>query len=333
MQYVRLGNAGILVSRLCMGAMDFPGRCDEKTAIGIVHEALDNGINFFDTADYYSGFKSEEILGKALQDRREKAIIATKFWARVSDDPNGRGCSRTHIHRSIENSLRRLRTDYIDLIQLHHPDYNTPVEETLSTLDAMVKQGKIRYVGAANHYAWQMAHMLGVCAVHNWEPLVSLQIRYCLTERTVENETIPFCQRFNIAVLCYGPLDGGLLTGKYKRGEPPPKGSRADVLKPFRDMLTDEYFDTLDVLRDVAEKCGAEMAQVAVKWLLSRPGVTCPILGGSKPEHFRLMYKLDDIQVPEEDMQRLTNATERYRHKDPANQPIVGGAPHALNWW
>jgi aryl-alcohol dehydrogenase-like predicted oxidoreductase len=333
MEYVRLGNAGVMVSRICIGAMDFPERCDEQTCQALVDKAVDKGINFFDTADYYAKFRSEEILGKTLAAKRDQVIIATKFWAHTGTGPNDWGASRYHIMKSVENSLRRLRSDRIDLIQVHHPDPRTPVEEVLSTLDALVKQGKVRYIGVANHFAWQVAHMLGVCALHNWEPIVSLQCRYCLTDRPVENETLPFCRRFNIAALCYGPLEGGLLTGTYKRGEPPPKGSRADVIKFFRDMLTDEMYDVIDAVREVAEKSGATMSQVAVKWLLSRPGVTCPIVGGSKPEHFDPMYELDKVQVEKADLDRLTALTESRRRRDYVNQPIVDGAPLASNWW
>jgi len=316
-----------------MGAMDFPKTCDEKTAIGIVHKALDNGINFIDTANYYAELKSEEILGKALKGKRDDVVIATKFYAKVYDGPNGRGCSRFHLMRSVEDSLRRLQMDHVDLLMLHHPDPKTPAEEVMSTLDALVKQGKARYLGVANHYAWQVSHLLGVCALHNWEPIVSLQCRYALTDRAVETESIPCCLRFNIATMCYGPLDGGLLTGKYRRGEAPPEGSRAAVNRGFSVLLTDELFDILDVLREVAEKCGAEMAQVAMKWLLSRPGVTCPIMGGSKPEHFDLMYQLDKIEVPEEDLKRLTRASDCRRLRDHMNQPNDNAPPAALNWW
>jgi len=333
MEYVKFGNSGLTVSRLCLGAMNFPETCDEKTAIGIIDTALENGVNFIDTANYYADFRSEEIIGKALEGKREGIAIATKFYAKAYDGPNGRGCSRFHLMRSVEDSLRRLGTDHIDLIQPHHPDPKTPVEEIFSTLDAMVKQGKIRYIGVANHFAWQVAHELGVCALHDWEPVVSLQCRYCLTDRPVENETMAFCQRFNIATMCYGPLDGGILTGKYKRGEKPPEGSRAATLRGFTELLNDEMFDILDVLREVAEKNGVEMAQVALKWLLSRPGVTCAIIGGSQPHHFELMYALDEIEIPEKDLKRLSKATKCRRYLDPMNQPIVMGSPPALNRW
>ncbi|MDQ2732988.1 MAG: aldo/keto reductase, partial [Armatimonadota bacterium] len=158
--------------------------------------------------------KSEEFLGKAIKEKRDHLVLATKLWVQMyQGDPNGRGCGRYHMTRAVEDSLRRLGTDRIDLYQLHHPDKAAPVEETLSTLDSLVKAGKIRYVGVSNHYAWQMAHMLGVSALHNWEPLVSIQCRYNIFDRAVENETMHFCRRFNIAAITYGPLCGGLLSG------------------------------------------------------------------------------------------------------------------------
>ncbi|MFP4026544.1 MAG: aldo/keto reductase [Candidatus Brocadiia bacterium] len=331
MEYIKFGNTGMKVSRLCLGAMTFPETCDEKTSIGIIDKALDEGINFIDTANYYSDFESEKILGKALKGKRDQVIVATKLWVKIYDDPNGRGCSRVHMMRTLEDSLKRLQTDYIDLLQLHHPGRNTPLEEVLSTLDSFVKQGKVRYIGVANHYAWQVAHMLGVSALNGWEPVSSLQCRYNLTDRVVENEMLPFCRRFNIATMLYGPLDGGLLTGKYKRGEEPPAGSRAAELKGFRKLLTDELFDILDVLREVAEKYDAGMNQVAIKWLLSRPGVSCPILGGSKPEHYDSMYELDEIEIAPEDLERLTESSECRRYRPHMNQPVVSGYPLSKN--
>lgn len=331
MEYVKFGNAGVRVSRLCLGAMTFPETCDRQTSIDIVHEALDNGINFIDTANYYANFESETVLGKALEGRRNRVVLATKFYATVWRGPNGRGCSRFHFMQSVEDSLRRLRTDWIDLLQLHHPGPNTPAEEVMSALDALVKQGKVRYIGVANHYAWQFVHLLGICSVNGWEPPVSLQCRYNLTDRVVENESLPMCRRFNVATMLYGPLDGGILTGKYKRGEEPPEGSRAAESKVFQEMLNEEVFDILDVLREVAEKYDAGMNQIALKWLLSRPGATCPIIGGSRPQHFRDMYELDEIEVDQEDLDRLTEASECRRYRDHMNQPIVGGPPPALN--
>ncbi len=332
MEYVRFGNTGLVVSRLCLGAMTFPSTCDEQTARQIVDEAIDHGISFIDTADSYGPRTSEEFLGRALKGKRDKIVLATKFWVKLYDDPVGGGCSRYHVTRAVEDALKRLQTDHIDLIQLHHPDDKTPVEETISTLDNLIKQGKIRYYGVSNHYAWQMAHMLGVSALHNWEPLASIQCRYSITDRVVENETVPFCQRFNIAIMAYSPLDGGLLTGKYKRGEEPPAGSRAASSPYLRKRLTDRFFDVTDVMAEIAEKYGIRLNQLAIAWLLARPANVIPILGGSKPEHFSQLYDVCEIKIDSEDLQRIDDVSEWARYQPFLNQPVSSGAPAGLAW-
>jgi aryl-alcohol dehydrogenase-like predicted oxidoreductase len=332
MQYVRFGNTGINVSRLCLGAMEFPTAVEESVAQGIIDKAIDNGINFIDTADGYGRGKSEEFLGRALKGgKRDRMVLATKFWVRMYDEPTGGGCSRYHVIRAVEASLRRLQTDHIDLIQLHHPDPNTPVEELLSTLDALVQQGKIRYLGVSNHYAWQMAHMLGVSALHNWEPICSIQCRYNIIDRAVEVETVPFCQRFNIAMIPYGPLAGGVLTGKYERGKPFPEGSRVARIRGMQADMTDELFDLLDALRAIAEKYNIGMNQLAIAWLLSKPVVTSPILGGKRPEHFDPMYEVLDIEIEKDDLQHIDRLSAGHVYQPFANQPISQGPALALN--
>ena len=331
MDYVRFGNSGMEVSRYCLGCMDFAVRLEEREADRVLGEAFEFGINFLDTSDSYGA--SEEVLGRLLKGRRHEIILATKFWARTDKRPNSRGCSRVHLMQAVEQSLSRLQTDYIDLYQLHHPDVHTPIEETLSTLDALVKQGKVRYFGVCNHYAWQMAHMLGVSARHNWEPLVSLQCRYNLCDRVIENETIHFTRRFNIATMTYGPLHRGILTGKYKRGEPIPEDSFLSRSKLYQETLTDDLFEFLDGLQVVADKYNCKMHQLAMAWVLSRPFVTTPILGGSKPEHFQDLYQAYDLQIAPEDLERIDQRSRKYRYQDFSNQSFVQGARHALNWW
>jgi len=330
MQYTRFGNTGIEVSRLCLGCMDFTERLDAKEAQRLLYDALDRGINFLDTADAYGKGHSEEVLGEILQGRREEVILATKFWVKMADRRNAGGCSRVHIMQALEASLRRLRTDYVDLYQLHHPDASTPVEEVLSTLDALVKQGKVRYIGVSNHYAWQIVHLLGVAALHNWEPPVSLQCRYNLLDRAVENESLPCCRRFNLATMIYSPLDGGFLTGKYRRGEEPPPGSRfsADYL---RRRLTEQRFAALDRLRAIAREAGLPLPQLAGAWLLSKPGVTTIILGGGTPEHFEAMYPCADLKLAPEVVAALDEATQEFRYQPFWNQPIVEGPPLSLH--
>ncbi len=333
MEYVQYGNSGLQVSKLCWGAMNFYERVDEATAIASVHKALDEGINFFDTADGYGIGEGEVMLGKALKGRRDGVVLATKCWVPMYDWPAGGGCSRFHIIRAVEDSLRRLDTDYIDLYQLHHPDPDTPVEETLSTLDTLVKQGKVRYVGVANHYAWQVAHYLGLAALHDWEPVISMQVRYNLLDRVIENETAHFAKRFNIALMTYGPLCGGILTGKYKRGEPLPEGSRVAKVSLMAERLTDEVWDVLEEVEAMAGRYGIGMNQLALKWVLSKDYITTPIIGGSRPEHFDPMYELFDINIEAEDLAHLDELTEQFRFQAFTNQAKTEGGDLALNRW
>ncbi len=313
--------------------MDFPLRLDKTESARVLDTALDNGVNLLDTADIYGNGESEEVMGAILKGKRDRVMLATKFWAKMYDRPNGRGCSRVYLMQALEDSLRRLGTDYIDLYQLHHPDSDTPAEEVLSTLDALVKQGKVRYVGVCNHYAWQMAHMLGVSALHNWEPLVSIQCRYNVVDRAIESETVPFAQRFNIAMMVYGGLEGGILTGKHQRGEEPSEDSRVGRLRKYREKLTDEVFDVLDQLREIGEKNRIGMNQLAIAWLLSKPYVTTVIMGGSKPEHFEALYPTVELEVDPADLQRIDEIGKAYRYIPFHNQRIVEGAPVALNRW
>lgn len=333
MEYVRFGNAGMRVSRLALGCMDFPVRQDEATAAKILDSALEHGINLIDTADTYSKGASEEVLGKILKGKRDQIILATKFWAKMYDRPNGGGCSRVHIIQALEDSLRRLQTDYVDLYQLHHPDKDTPVEEVLSTLDTLVKQGKIRYIGVSNHYAWQMAHMLGVSALHNWEPLTSIQCRYNILDRVVENETVPFARRFNIAMMAYSPLNSSILSGKYRRGEEPPEDSRLALLPGYQKKMTDAAWEALDQLKAIADKNGISLPQLSYAWLLSKPWVTTIIMGGHKPEHFESLYGVEELKLDPADVEQIDALSESWRYGPFHNQPIVEGGPDALNWW
>jgi aryl-alcohol dehydrogenase-like predicted oxidoreductase len=350
LEYIKYGNSGLTVSKLCFGAMNFFEHKEEPDAVQVVHQAIDAGINFFDTADAYGadkngGSRSEEVLGRALKDKRDHVVIATKLWVPMyKGDKNARGCSRYHMTRAVEDSLRRLGTDRIDLYQLHHPDKDTPVEETISTLDTLVKQGKIRYFGVSNHYAWQMAHMLGVSALHNWEPLVSIQCHYNLLNRVMENETAHFCRRFNIAAITYGPLSGGVLSGKVRRGQPLPEGSRVQkygsldkiAKKPVgrsSEQHEELIYSVLDELESIGAKYELGVNQVAMKWVLSKDWVTCPILGGRTSEHFAPMYNLFDTEVSDEDLARLDEVSEPFKFAPFENQAMVGGAAPQRNWW
>lgn len=336
MKYVKFGNAGVEVSAMCLGAMTFYERNDEETSIGIVRRAHEVGVNFIDTADSYGRGKSEEFLGRALEGIRQDIFLATKFYVPYTPTRRlggGLACSRKHIVRYVEDSLRRLQTDYIDLIQLHHPNPKVSVEETLSALDLLVKQGKVLYVGVSNHYAWQMAHLLGVSALHGWEPLISIQARYNLLDRAVEIETVPFCRRFNIAMMAYSPQDGGTLTGKYHRGEAPPEGSRAATMKWFADRLTDETFDVVEKFEEIAKRNELGLNQLAVLWLMQKDFCCVPIIGGSKPQHFESLYEVADRTLSAEDLKTMDELTAQCRFVPFGNQPMVDGSSPALNWW
>jgi aryl-alcohol dehydrogenase-like predicted oxidoreductase len=235
--------------------------------------------------------------------------------------------------QAVEGSLRRLQTDYIDIYQLHHPDDNTPVEEVLSTLDTLVKQGKVRYVGVSNHYAWQMAHMLGVSALRNWEPITSLQCRYNILDRAVESEILPFCERFDVATMIYSPLDGGMLTGKYKRDQELPERARWTRYIKQGKKLAEETFDILEKLEEIAARYEIGMNQLAIAWLLARPAVTSVIMGGYKPEHFDTIYPVLDLKIEQEDLAAIDEISESCRYRPFHNQAVVHGFPLALNRW
>ena len=334
MDTVRFGNSGLEVSRLCLGCMDFAERLEEKEAQRVLDAALEAGIHFIDTADAYGRGHNEEVVGRLIQGKRDDIVVATKLWVKMERGKRNRGgCSRIHLMRAIEDSLRRLQTDRIDLYMLHHPDPDTPAEETLSTMDTLVKQGKVRYWGVSNHYAWQIAHYLGLCALHGWEPPISLQCRYNIFDRVVENETVHFCRRFNIATMIYGPLDRGILTAKYQRGEAPPEGSWLARYKRGQEKLTPELFDARDQLEAIAARYGILLNQLAVAWLLHRPVVTSVIMGGSKPEHFTQLHGVCDIELDPADIAAIDDLSLPWRYGPFTNQHIAQGTPLAHNRW
>ncbi len=289
MEYRRLGRAGVLVSELGLGTMTFGRECDEDTSRAVIDRFLEAGGNFVDTADGYGAHPglSEQIVGRALAGRRDEVVLATKVRFPTGGGPNDRGLSRRHVRMGVDTSLTNLGTEWIDLYQVHAWDPHTPLEETLSTLNDLVQDGKVRYLGASNLAAWQLAKALGVAALHEWEPFVSLQPTYSLVTRDVEREIIPLCLSEGVAVIPYGPLAGGLLTGKYRQGAPPSPDTRAGEETTARGMslrMTKRGFAIVDAVRDAAEQLGRTAAQVALKWVATRPGVTSPILGARTVE-------------------------------------------------
>jgi aryl-alcohol dehydrogenase-like predicted oxidoreductase len=284
MELRQLGRTGVRVSEVCLGAMTFGRETPTAESAEILDRYLDAGGNFVDTANTYNRGASETILGQLLGPRRENIVLATKCRMAMGSGPNDKGASRRVIREQVEASLRRLQTDWIDLFQIHCWDDETPLEETISTLDDLVREGKVRYVGASNYTGWQLATALGVARLHNWEPYVSLQPQYSLVSRDIERELLPLAQYAGLAVLPWSPLGGGLLSGKYRPGEAPAADTRAADSTPsailMRMRLTEERnFAVAQAVADIADELGKTMAQVALNWVLHAPGVTAPILG------------------------------------------------------
>ena len=300
MRHVRLGHTGLSVSRLCLGTMTFGLQCDETTSVAILDRAAAGGITFLDTADVYplgGGLdtvgRTEEILGRWLQGRRHEFIVATKCAGAMSARPWGRGSSRKHVLDAIDGSLRRLGSDYVDLYQLHHPDPETPIDETLRALDDIVRAGKARYIGCSNFPAWRVARALGRSEVLGVARFDSVQPRYNLLFRQIERELLPLCQADGLGVIPYNPLAGVLLSGKHRHEAGPAAGTRFTLGTAAR-RYTERYwhereFATVEALRPLAAAAGISLARMAVAWVLAHPAITAPIVGASRPE------QLDDV--------------------------------------
>jgi len=286
MKMRRLGASGLKVSEIGLGCNNFGMRIDEKATQGVVDAALDAGITLFDTADIYGGAKSEEFLGKALGKRRGDIVLATKFGMRIGDDPRRMGGSRRWIMRAVEDSLKRLGTDWIDLYQFHSPDPDTPIDETLRALDDLVTQGKVRYIGNSNFAGWQIADADWTAA--GATRFVSAQNQYSLLERKVEFEVLPACEHFGLGFLPFFPLGSGLLSGKYRRGEKPPEGSRLAAWGARgAAAMSDRNFDKVDKLEAWAAERGHTILELAFAWLLGHEVVSSVIAGATSPEQVK----------------------------------------------
>jgi aryl-alcohol dehydrogenase-like predicted oxidoreductase len=290
MELTQLGRSGLRVSQLCLGAMTFGREADEADSAAIVDTFLAAGGTFIDTADAYGEpvGRSEEIVGRAVASRRDQVVLATKVNFPTGRGANDKGLSRRHIRAGVEDSLRRLGTEWIDLYQVHNWDPFTPLTETLSTLDDLVREGKVRYIGASNYAGWHLAKALGLSALHGWEPFVALQANYSLIARDLERELLPLCRADGLAVLPYGPLGGGILTGKYAP-EVLPDDSRARTAKGVASFgitrgLNERNFDIVEAVRAVAADLGRTPGQVALNWVMQRAGVTSPIIGARTVE-------------------------------------------------
>lgn len=289
MQYRNLGNSGVKVSEVGLGTDQFGRRVDKDRVRQIVGVALDNGINLFDTADIYSHGLSEEYLGEALRGHRHEVVIATKGRSPMGDGPNDQGASRYHLMNALEASLRRLRTDHVDLYQIHSFDRTTPLEETMRTLDDMVRSGRVRYIGASNYQAWQVCRCNDLAERYGWERFVTVQPHYHMLEREVEREMVPYCRAFNLGILPYFPLAAGLLTGRYEVGAEPPPDTRAafseEAHRYINRYATAENFQIMHKLTAFAHQRGHTLVELAIAWLLAEPMVCSVIAGVSKVEH------------------------------------------------
>jgi aryl-alcohol dehydrogenase (NADP+) len=313
MEYVRLGKTGLRVSRICLGTMTYgsPAWRDwvlpEAASRPIIKRALELGINFFDTADMYSLGVSEEVLGRVIRDhaQRKDVVIATKVFWPTGDGPNDRGLSRKHIMDSIDASLRRLGTDYVDLYYIHRWDYETPIEETMAALDDLVRMGKVRYLGASSMHAWQLMKALGLADRYGWSRIVVMQNHYNLIHREEEREMMPLCREEGIGVVPWSPLARGFLAGNRKRGE------RGVTTRDASDQMAHDYyfqdtdFEILERVVESAEEEGVKPAQIALAWLLHQPGVTAPVIGASNTSQLDDAVEALKISLPREKRARL----------------------------
>ena len=315
MNHRQLGTSGLLVSPICLGTMTFGTPVGESDSVKLVHQAIDMGINFVDTANVYEGYArylgssggvAEEIVGKAIQDRRESVVVATKVGAPVGPGPQDRGLSATHVLREVDNSLRRLQTDYIDLYIFHWPDKHTPLETTLAALDVAIRQGKIRYVGASNHNAAQLCEMLWIAERIGGPRIVSSQIPYSLLRREFHHDLI-FCQRHSIGVTPYQPLQGGLLTGKYRRGQSAPEDSRHAEKPEWMWQMTDELFDTLEGFEQLAREAEVPPARYALAWTLQQPAMSSVVVGVKRKEQIEDAVAALEVEIPDGHAQALND--------------------------
>ncbi|MCD6237819.1 MAG: aldo/keto reductase [Thermotogae bacterium] len=332
MRYVNLGNTGLKVSEVALGTMTFGREAEEKDSVEILQEYLGAGGNFIDTANVYSNGKSEEILGRALKGIRDDIVLATKVFFRMGERINDYGATRKHILKSVEDSLRRLQTDYIDLYQIHCWDRSTPIEETMETLDYLVKRGYVRYIGVSNFAGWQIEKSLRVSEVYNFEKIVSAQMQYSLVVRDIEMEVIPVCEAEGLSVMAWGPLGGGFLSGKYKPGEFPEEGRISKIgenaEESWKRRATEKNFKILEKIKEIAKEYGKTIPQVALNWLIAKGAI--PILGARTTAQIEdnlrsagWLLKPEDVRVFDEVSQPQDKYP--YRFIEWANERVRAG--------
>lgn len=305
MQYRQLGNTGTRVSVIGMGTNQFGRKVEAAEVPNILDAALDLGINFIDTADVYTGSESEKTLGVALKGRWDKFVLATKGYFATGEGENDRGASRYHLQNAVEASLTRLQSDHIDLYQLHRWDDTTPIEETLRTLDDLISAGKIRYIGASAYASWQLAKANLLAEMHGWDAFVTVQSHYHMLERDVEREVIPYCVDANVGFIPFFPLAGGFLTGKYKRDQAAPEGSRGENSGYVQKYMTDANYTIVETLTAWAEARDRTMTELAHAWLLAQPQVCSVISGLTRLEHLQANAKAGDWSLTTEEVAEI----------------------------
>jgi aryl-alcohol dehydrogenase-like predicted oxidoreductase len=317
MLYNRLGGSGLKVSALGLGTNSFGSRADETTSARILHHAIDRGINFIDTANIYSATASESIIGAALEGRRHEVVLATKAGLVRGDGPNAKGSSRYHLMQELEGSLTRLKTDYVDLYQIHTFDPETPLEETLRALEDMVRSGKVRYIGASNYAAWELMKALGISDSLGLSRFVSTQTSYSLADRTPERELVPVCLDQGVGIIPYFPLAGGILTGKYRAGEAAPAGSRAETNPGFTRFFAENNLALGRQVSELADKLGCSASVLSLAWLMKQPAVSTVIVGATSTE--QLEHNLDCVTLPLDAaaLEELDALSQSFRNGEP----------------
>ncbi len=295
MEYKHLGTSGLVVSQIGLGTNAFGGRADQDTSIQIIHAALDSGVTLLDTANGYCGGESERIIGQAIRDRRSHVVLSTKAGLPVREGIYGQGASRRHLMQELEASLKRLDTDYIDLYYVHTFDPLTPLQETLRTLDDMVRAGKVRYIAASNYEAWELMKALSMSHQHNLTPFIGIQSSYSLADRTPERDLVPLCADQGLGIIAYYPLAGGILSGKYRDGQVPP-GSRLASTPRFARMLATSRVELSETLVDLAGQHHVAPAALALRWLVEQPQVSSAIVGATRVP--QLQQNLEALSIP-----------------------------------
>jgi len=330
MEYRNLGQAGVKVSPLCLGTMMFGAMTDEAESVAIMHKALDQGINFFDTADMYGAGASEVVVGKAIADRRDRVVLATKGMQPMGEGPNQRGGSRLHLMQALDASLKRLNTDYVDIYYLHAPDADTPIDETLRAMDDMVRSGRVHYVACSNFRAWRLAEALWTSDGLNLHRFSCVQPLYNIVNRDIEVELLPLCEEYGIGVVSYSPLARGILTGKYKPGEAYPDGSRAarNDRRMQQAELREASLEISQALSDYCDQKGVSASRFAIAWVLANPIITAAIVGPRTMQQFDDNLGCLDVEITQEDEAFIDSLVPPGEHSgtgfnDPA-YPVTG---------